>query len=89
MRSTHDMDARHHNLDNLCREAARRGADFGIGRDFSESGPLSGEWAGESIAELLGDLLDMADALDLDAAPDICDAFESAAYDASLTLPEQ
>ncbi len=84
-----EMAARHHNLDNLVREAARRGSDFGIGRDFSESGPLSGEWAGESIPELLGDLLEMAEALDLDAATDLCDAFESAAYDASLTLPEE
>lgn len=46
--------------------------------------PLSGEWAGESIPELLGDLIDESEGLvgsgdDLDDASDaICDAYEAA-----------
>lgn len=36
--------------------------------------PLSGEWAGESVAELLGDLID---ALGNDYAGDVCDAYEA------------
>jgi hypothetical protein len=62
-------------------EAESRGRD--AARDdaphFRES-PLSGEWAGESVQELLGDLIDLAlgapDADVADVAAWLCDAFE-------------
>ena len=65
-------------------EAMERGANFGYGRDFSESGPLSGEWAGESVNELLGDLLAPFEYIaDWDAVAAICEAFEESAHHAS------
>lgn len=42
------------------------------GEGFRNDSPLSGEWAGESIPELLGDLMD-EDESNLD---EICDAYE-------------
>lgn len=48
--------------------------------------PLSGQWAGESIPELLGDLLselgDGREDADLDNVEQVQDAYESAALDA-------
>lgn len=44
-----------------------------------EPGWLSGEWAGESITELLGDLIEEAD--DVDAEDDILNAYADAASD--------
>ena len=42
---------------------------------------LSGEWAGESIPELLGDLIEEAEENGLDIEDDILDAYEEAAVD--------
>lgn len=64
-------------------DAARlRGLARGIG-DYAEGyqneSPLSGEWAGESITELLGDLLDAAERLTgveiADSISEICDEY--------------
>ena len=84
-------------IDELIAEARERGVESGklmrtealscsdIDAPFlPEWSPLSGEWAGESISELLGDLLDVASAISDDdygwAA--ITDAYETAALDA-------
>ena len=80
-------------IDELIAEATERGRAQGRARragimhvsgDMPEWSPLSGEWAGESISELLGDLLDVASAISDDdygwAA--ITDAYETAALDA-------
>lgn len=64
-------------------DAARlRGLARGIGDcadGYQNESPLSGEWVGESIAELLGDLLDAADRLAsveiADSIGEICDAY--------------
>jgi hypothetical protein len=46
--------------------------------------PLSGEWAGESITELLGDLIAQAEKLvgepDTGLQQDICDNYEAGYY---------
>ncbi len=47
--------------------------------DRLEWSPLSGEWAGESVSELLGDLLDGKDD---DATDAITEAYDTAASDA-------
>ncbi len=44
--------------------------------DFYNDSPLSGEWAGESIPELLGDLFDVYEDGDSNE-PDLCDAYEA------------
>lgn len=63
--------------------ARRRGADHFAAVGPRESGCLSGEWAGESVAELLGDLIDQAETLygqewvAGDLASEICAEFEA------------
>lgn len=85
-------------IDELCAIAAARGryagesrrADFlAFGYDADELpdwSPLSGEWAGESTPELLGDLLeatlDLPDSDGIQAQQAIEDAYETAALDA-------
>lgn len=70
--------------DELIAEAARRGAAAGSrarSYELHEWAPLSGEWAGESVTEMLGDLLDAAsEASDDDYAWEaITNAYETAA----------
>jgi hypothetical protein len=52
---------------------------------FSNDSPLSGEWAGESIPELLGDLIKKAEKLigehDDGVTQDICDNYETGYYE--------
>jgi hypothetical protein len=57
--------------------ASDRGEERGMNdRDAGvyNDAPLSGEWAGESVRELLGDLID---AVGDEYADDVCDAYES------------
>jgi hypothetical protein len=68
----------------ICSEARQRGFDRGCNdkaNGYRNDSPLSGEWAGESINELLGDLIEIA----LKVAPNedeneivmaICDDYE-------------
>lgn len=62
---------------NIITEARERGHDHGlydgmalIKRNF----PLSGEWAGESLNELLGDLLTLAE--NDEHQHEVCEAYE-------------
>jgi hypothetical protein len=51
---------------------------------YENESPLSGEWAGESITELLGDLITRAEELsgeDSEIAQDICDNYETGYFD--------
>lgn len=69
-----------------CVSAWVRGWDCAAGwvaSDIDPAGfsPLSGEWAGESIPELLGDLLRDAEGIDAD---NVCDAY-MAGFDAATT----
>jgi len=54
----------------------RRGHDDQWG-DVRNYEPLSGEWAGESVTELLGDLLELGYSVRIDDGmeDDICDAY--------------
>lgn len=74
------------------RDAARlRGLARGIGdceQGYQNDAPLSGEWAGESIPELLGDLIDAAERYAGDSADigeiqsELCDSYEEGYRDA-------
>jgi len=63
------------NLTTILAEAFERGSAHG-------APDLSGQWAGESIPELLGDLIDEAEELDVlwlgddDVSARICDEYE-------------
>lgn len=53
--------------------------------------PLSGEWAGESVRELLGDLIDGLVSIgwgEDDACADVCDAFEQGYSDGFGPYPD-
>jgi hypothetical protein len=85
-------------IDELIEEARERGAEAGklmrtmalscsdIDAPFlPEWSPLSGEWAGESAPELLGDLLEECAGIEDDGGmqeEEITDAYETAALDA-------
>lgn len=62
----------------LTKEAFARGEQAGVydAQSLAEKNlaPLSGEWAGESIVELIGDLIENAE--DDDHVTEICDAYE-------------
>ena len=61
-------------------EAKSRGYDRGHADalyGFKNEAPLSGEWAGESIPELLGDLIENDDDYEI-----MCDAYETGYLDA-------
>jgi hypothetical protein len=64
-------------VDELLGMARKRGEDHAT-YDRNDGAfrpdPLSGEWAGESVAELLGDLID---ALGEDYELDVCEAYEA------------
>lgn len=76
-------------LERMARDAYRLGKSHGNAdrmEGYYNDAPLSGEWAGESIPELLGDLyrevcaraeseLDASDVLS-----DLCDAYEEGYY---------
>lgn len=50
-------------LEDILSEARQRGFDRGVNdkaNGYRNDSPLSGEWAGESIQELLGDLIGLA-----------------------------
>lgn len=76
-------------VDYIQEEAARRGTERGLAASMEKEPDsetpswLSGEWAGESINELLGDLIELATSNFLDpegaAADQICDTYEQAA----------
>jgi hypothetical protein len=63
---------------NIIAEARERGHDHGVNdgvfsRKRNDS-PLSGEWAGESLNELLGDLLALAE--NDEHQHEVCEAYE-------------
>lgn len=60
---------------NLEAEALERGREFFIHGGPRPDGPLSGLWAGESIPELIGDLIDRAEVAGWEDAEFINDAF--------------
>jgi hypothetical protein len=57
---------------------------------YENPAPLSGEWAGESIPEMLGDLFAKAEKLigehDDGVRQDICDNYESGYFDGNYRL---
>lgn len=74
-------------IEYLRAQAYERGRHRGMDDVFADcynEAPLSGEWAGESIEELLGDLMRRADRMMMDYPPDdfyevyneICDSYE-------------
>lgn len=65
---------------NAAEEFIASWSDYGDmgNRDAEPPSWLSGEWAGESISELLGDLIEK----DPDSEDEICDAYEDAADEA-------
>lgn len=72
-------------LERMARDAYRLGKNHGMSdrmEGYYNDAPLSGEWAGESIPELLGDLYREVCALaesELDASDvlsDLCDEYE-------------
>ena len=78
-------------------EARARGDAAGITRaegvddprNAPDWSPLSGEWAGESIPELLGDLMEETGAIDAEddgLYSALCDAYEEAALEAYYDL---
>ena len=60
-------------LDRASDRGEQRGRDDRDAGVYNDS-PLSGEWAGESVRELLGDLID---AVGEEYACDVCDAYET------------
>ena len=71
-----------HNNDNILKEAFERGylrgqSEASAGMDRNDA-PLSGEWAGESIPELLGDLIAKSDEDFL--FDEICEQYELGHY---------
>ena len=74
-------------LEELMMQAYERGREKGRNdylQGYENDSPLSGEWAGESIAELLGDLISKAEKLsgeDSEIAQDICDNYETGYLD--------
>lgn len=78
-------------------EELARARGFVRGRADRESGPfpnlspLSGEWAGESVQELLGDLIEMAVRVmvyEWNADEVVCDAYESGYFDGFGPVPD-
>jgi hypothetical protein len=73
--------------ENLMVTAYERGREKGRNdylQGYKNDSPLSGEWAGESITELLGDLISRAEELsgeDSEIAQDICDNYETGYLD--------
>jgi len=82
-------------LERVCVESHARGFARGradrIDGPFPNLSPLSGEWAGESVPELLGDLV--ADVIrfgvdECDAFDAVCDAYESGYSDGFGPVPD-
>lgn len=86
-------------MENALAEARKRGRDRGENdraEGFYNDSPLSGEWAGESIRELLGDLVDSVsrrgetDATDwetyADIENDLCEEYETGYNEAHETV---
>lgn len=85
-------------IDKLIETAHSRGYSRGIDdarADFYNDSPLSGEWAGESIEELLGDLIRRADKMDrsgddfYEIYNEILDSYEKGYRDAHFDKEEK
>jgi hypothetical protein len=74
-------------LEELMMQSYERGREKGRNdylQGYENDSPLSGEWAGESITELLGDLLAKAEELlgeDSEIAQEILDNYETGYLD--------
>lgn len=76
-------------LEEIIQESRERGYSQGLAdrdNDYRNEAPLSGEWAGESINELLGDLLSNILAYGDDFYDEVCVAYEEGYEEAHATV---